>query len=160
MPYNPVNRYTGRGNGPTKNEFSDTERLTYDRPPTYHSTHYGQENSRYSRAAPTYTSGFYGKEDDASSKAHPKNWSRLCWIVFAAAITVIVIITVIVAVVVENRYPDYSKLNYNLVDTYSGTSFFDSFNYFTGYDPAQGFVQYVCRSIDTGLMLTSPFQLR
>ncbi|RMZ92432.1 hypothetical protein DV736_g342, partial [Chaetothyriales sp. CBS 134916] len=41
-----------------------------------------------------------------------------------------------------NRYPDYSQLNYSLAETYQGETFFDSFNYFYGYDPAQGFVHY------------------
>jgi hypothetical protein len=59
----------------------------------------------------------------------------------ALIIALIIIIAVVVVVSRANRYPDYSRLNYNLVDTYSGTSFFDNFNYFTGYDPAQGFVQ-------------------
>jgi hypothetical protein len=64
-------------------------------------------------------------------------------VALAVLLLIVLVIVIVVAVVVsrDNRYPDYSKLNYNLVDTYSGTSFFDNFNYFTGYDPAQGFVQ-------------------
>jgi hypothetical protein len=148
MPNNPADRYGGRSNGHIKDQFSDTVHLTKDRPPTYTSGHYGQESSRFSRAAPTYTSGVDGQDDGSSSRRNPKNWSRRCWILLAAVLVVLLLIIIIIAVVVSraNRYPDYSKLNYNLVDTYSGTSFFDNFNYFTGYDPAQGFVQYVCNS--------------
>lgn len=61
----------------------------------------------------------------------------------AVGLVAVVIVVLVVALVVSraNRYPDYPRLSYSLVDTYSGTSFFDNFNYFTGYDPAQGFVQ-------------------
>lgn len=59
------------------------------------------------------------------------------------AIFLIIIIAVAVAVSRANRYPEYTKLNYSLTDTYSGTGFFDNFDYFYGYDPAGGFVHYV-----------------
>jgi hypothetical protein len=39
-----------------------------------------------------------------------------------------------------NRYPDYTPLNYKLVDTYEGPSFFDNFDYFSDEDPTKGFV--------------------
>ena len=78
---------------------------------------------------------------------------------FAGIFIIIVVATVVVAVV----YPDYSTLSYQLQDTCmslslvflklgwmsdnpladEGTTFFDMFNYFTGYDPSSGFVQYV-----------------
>lgn len=48
-----------------------------------------------------------------------------------------------------NSYPDYSALNYTLQDTYSGTNFFDNFDYFTGYDPTSGFVHYVDSTVAT-----------
>jgi hypothetical protein len=145
MPSNPADRYGARSDGHTKNQFSDTVNLTKDRPPTYFSGHFGHESPRFSAAAPTYTSGFYGKEDGSLWRRNPKNWSRRCWLILAAVLIVVLILIIIIAVVVSraNRYPNYSKLNYNLVDTYAGTSFFDNFNYFTGYDPAQGFVQCV-----------------
>jgi hypothetical protein len=145
MPSNPADRYGARSNRHTKNQFSDTVNLTKDRPPTYSSGHYGRKSSRFSAAAPTYTSGFYGKEDESLSRRNPKNWSRRCWLILATVLIVVLTLIIIIAVAFSraNRYPNYSKLNYNLVDTYAGTSFFDNFNYFTGYDPAQGFVQYV-----------------
>lgn len=58
----------------------------------------------------------------------------------------VVIVGVIVGAVVgtkRNRYPDYTSLNYRLVDDYSGSSFFDKFDYFSAQDPTDGFVQYV-----------------
>ena len=143
MPSDVADRYTGRDDGHINTLLSDTAHLTNDRPPTYYSRHYGHESRRYSRATPTYTSDFYEKEDESPSKRNPKSWSRRCWLIVAVPPLIVFIIVIAVAVAVswDNRYPDYSKLNYNLVDTYSGTSFFDNFNYFTGYDPAQGFVQ-------------------
>ncbi|KAK4104900.1 glycoside hydrolase family 16 protein [Parathielavia hyrcaniae] len=78
----------------------------------------------------------------------PRGWSRRIWIIAVTA--VIVVVAVVVGAVVgtrasssANAYPDYSRLNYTLIDTYSGTSFFDKFNYFHDYDPAGGFVHYV-----------------
>ena len=84
---------------------------------------------------------------------------------FAAGFLVLAVGIVVVAVVVSrnNRYPDYNTLNYQLQDTCmsllvgclgvgwlsdslfadEGKTFFDMFNYFTGYDPSSGFVQYV-----------------
>lgn len=53
----------------------------------------------------------------------------------AATLTLIIIIAVAVGVTNEqkrNAYPNYSKLNYTLADTYSGTEFFNNFNYFSG----------------------------
>lgn len=79
------------------------------------------------------------------SRFDPRGW-RLRTKILAGIGVVVLIIVIIVASVLgtrANRYPDYSKLDYTLEDTYQGTSFFDDFNYFTGYDPAQGFVQYV-----------------
>ncbi len=118
---------------------SDSEYLNAQPPP------YTQpdSNARYlSKSPAANASGFYEK-GATTSRRNPKNWSRKCWIILAVCVIIIVIIVIVVAVVVtrENRYPDYSTLNYSLVDTFSGSSFFDNFDYFTGYDPAAGFVQ-------------------
>jgi hypothetical protein len=98
---------------------------------------------RPNKRPPTYTSGIYGKA--TYSRSNPKSWSKKCWIIVAAVLVIVLIIIIAVAVTVSraNRYPDYSKLNYSLTDTYSGTGFFDNFDYFYGYDPAGGFVHYV-----------------
>lgn len=65
--------------------------------------------------------------------------------VFLAVGIIVVIVAVVVGAVLgvrANRYPKYSKLNYSLKDEFSGPSFFDNFEYFTGADPTHGFVQY------------------
>ena len=97
---------------------------------------------------PTYTSGIYdrgGYGKTEYSRRNPKTWSKKCWIILSAVVVILLVIIVAVAVSVSraNRYPNYSKLNYSLTDTYAGTGFFDNFDYFTGYDPAGGFVHYV-----------------
>jgi hypothetical protein len=76
------------------------------------------------------------------SRFHPRGW-RTRTRVIVAIVAVIVIIAIIVGAyegVKLNRYPVYSKLNYSLKDTFQGTNFFDNFNYFSGADPAEGFV--------------------
>ena len=73
---------------------------------------------------------------------HPHTWKTR-----TRAIVTIVALVIVVAIIIGvyegiqiNRYPDYSRLNYSLTDTFQGTNFFDNFNYFTGTDPAEGFV--------------------
>ncbi|OAQ64750.1 glycoside hydrolase family 16 [Pochonia chlamydosporia 170] len=76
---------------------------------------------------------------------NPRYWTRRIWIGVVVVVVIIVAVVIAVAVTVtkKNAYPDYSTLTYNLQDTYGGQNFFDQFNYFTGYDPAQGLVHYV-----------------
>ncbi|KAK8058678.1 hypothetical protein PG994_009126 [Apiospora phragmitis] len=78
------------------------------------------------------------------------------WLISAIVLIVAIIVAVVAGVLVSkaNRYPDYAKLNYSLQDTYSGETFFDQFDYFTGYDPAQGFVHYVPKEQALQLNLT------
>lgn len=76
---------------------------------------------------------------------NPCGWSLRTKLI-VAAVTAAVIIAVVVGAVEgtkKNRYPDYTKLDYRLVEDYSGTGFFDKFEYFSGQDPTNGFVQYV-----------------
>ncbi|KAJ5885505.1 hypothetical protein N7495_010015 [Penicillium taxi] len=78
-------------------------------------------------------------------------------VTFVSVITLAGIITAAVVSAQDvkgNRYPDYTPLNYHLVDTYQGTSFFDRFNYFSGEDPTYGFVVYVNKETALGLNLT------
>ncbi|KAE8375432.1 concanavalin A-like lectin/glucanase domain-containing protein [Aspergillus bertholletiae] len=87
---------------------------------------------------------------------NPHGWS-LCTKLIAGVVGVAVVVAVIVGAVEgtkANRYPDYTKLNYQLVDTYSGTSFLDRFDYFHDEDPTNGFVQYVDRTAASALNLT------
>lgn len=79
------------------------------------------------------------------SKWSPKNWSKKA-VLGAVAAAIIVVAAVVLGAVFgskASKYPDYSALTYSLQDTYSGTDFFDKFDYFTGYDPSSGFVHYV-----------------
>ncbi|KAI0977189.1 concanavalin A-like lectin/glucanase domain-containing protein [Xylaria arbuscula] len=84
------------------------------------------------------------------------HWRKRTWAIvgLVAAIILIIVIVVPVKVTEANRYPNYSKLDYSLADEYSGSTFFDNFDYFTGYDPAQGFVHYVPSEQATSLNLT------
>ncbi|KAI1639680.1 concanavalin A-like lectin/glucanase domain-containing protein [Biscogniauxia mediterranea] len=86
----------------------------------------------------------------------PKYWKKRTWAIVAviAAIILVIVIVVPVEVAKSNRYPNYSQLNYSLSDTYSGSTFFDNFDYFEGYDPAQGFVHYVPKETAESLNLT------
>jgi len=75
---------------------------------------------------------------------NPLNW-KLWQKLLGAAIVVVIIIAIIVGAVLGSRanaYPSYSKLNYSIADTFSGSNFYDNFDYFYGYDPTQGFVHY------------------
>lgn len=81
------------------------------------------------------------------SRWHPRNWTRCILICVVVAVIVILIAIILGAVLpIELAYPDYKPLNYTLVNTYHGTDFFDSFDYYTGYDPSSGFVHYVPQS--------------
>ncbi|KAI0865754.1 concanavalin A-like lectin/glucanase domain-containing protein [Xylaria cubensis] len=86
----------------------------------------------------------------------PRYWRTRTWVIVGviAAIILIIIIVVPVEVTKANRYPNYSKLDYTLADEYSGSTFFDNFDYFVGYDPAQGFVHYVPKEQAAQLNLT------
>ena len=87
----------------------------------------------------------------------PRGWSLRKKLIVGAIVIVVVIVAVVVGAVEgvkANRYPDYSKVDYKLVDTYSGPSFFDRFNYFSDEDPTDGFVHYVDRVAANTLNLT------
>ncbi|KAJ5161968.1 hypothetical protein N7492_007360 [Penicillium capsulatum] len=86
----------------------------------------------------------------------PRDWSLRKKLIVAACIVVVIIAVVVGAVegVKANAYPNYSRLSYNPVDVYSGASFFDNFEYFTGYDPTKGFVHYVDSAAANQLNLT------
>jgi len=92
-----------------------------------------------SSAPPSY------EKASAGSKWAPRNWGKKTIIGLSVA-TVLIIAAVVLGAYFGTRsgnYPDYSELSYTLQDTYSGTDFFDNFDYFTGYDPSSGFVHYV-----------------
>jgi hypothetical protein len=72
----------------------------------------------------------------------PRGWSLRKKLIVASVVVVVIVVTIVGAVegVRANRYPDYTPLNYKLVDTYEGPSFFDKFDYFSDEDPTKGFV--------------------
>jgi len=74
-----------------------------------------------------------------------RSWTKKQLLLAGLGVVIIVAIVIVIAVVVskKNEYPNYSQINYTLKDTFSGTSFFDNFDYFTGYDPTDGFVHYL-----------------
>ncbi|KAI1168961.1 concanavalin A-like lectin/glucanase domain-containing protein [Nemania serpens] len=85
----------------------------------------------------------------------PQHWRVRTWVIAGVVLVVIIIAIVVPVKVTEaNRYPNYSTLDYSLIDEYSGSTFFDNFDYFEGYDPAQGFVHYVPKERATQLNLT------
>ncbi|KAF7887262.1 uncharacterized protein EAF02_003909 [Botrytis sinoallii] len=98
--------------------------------------------------------------DDPSSLAprwwDMRAWSKKKWAIFGAGIIVVIIIIVVAAVEgsKKNAYPNYSQLNYTLKDTYSGTTFFDNFDYFNTDDPTVGFVHYVDSEVAAQYNLT------
>ena len=75
---------------------------------------------------------------------NPKGWSLWTRLFLAAAILAVVAVAVVIGTIEgikAARYPNYTPLNYQLVDTYEGTSFFDRFVYFSDLDPTEGFVK-------------------
>jgi hypothetical protein len=106
-----------------------------------------------------------GYSDESGSRWNPANWTRRIWLIVVTAVVVVVVAIVGAVVGVRatqnnsggnSSYPDYSKLNYTLIDTCewavrllegilrgkgltsrtdSGSSFFDKFDYFNTYDP-------------------------
>ncbi|RAH69992.1 glycoside hydrolase family 16 protein [Aspergillus aculeatinus CBS 121060] len=86
----------------------------------------------------------------------PRGWSLLTKSLVAAGV-VVAIVALIVGLVEglkSSSYPDYSALSYTLSRKYSGSSFFDEFDYYTATDPTDGFVQYVDSSTASELNLT------
>ena len=86
----------------------------------------------------------YGSPAPRRSKFDPRGWTRKT-ILIALGVAIVALIVLIVAIyfgVQNNSYPDYAPLTYTLQDTYSGPDFFDNFDYFTGWDPTQGFVSW------------------
>lgn len=89
-----------------------------------------------------------------ASQWSPRSWTKRTKIVVAAAIVaVVVIVAVIVGAVLGTRnnksYPGYSQLTYSLKDDYSGSNFFDNFDFFNQADPTNGFVHYVTEEAAT-----------
>ncbi|KAI1406549.1 glycoside hydrolase family 16 protein [Hypoxylon fuscum] len=138
--------------GPTSFQVRDTDGPVemVSGPPPYYS------EERQMPPPPRGNMAYNAPRPNAPSKWNPKTWRKRTWAIVAVILAVIIVVCVVAPVEVAkaNRYPDYYRLNYTLADEYSGTSFFDKFDYFTGYDPAQGFVHYVPKEQATSLNLT------
>jgi hypothetical protein len=104
-------------------------------------SHFGMDELQTSKPAS------FGVRDDSSSEAapwwNPRRWSLRAKLIAGAVIVVVVIAAIVGAVegTKANRYPDYARLDYRLLDTYAGPTFLDKFNYFSDKDPTNGFVQ-------------------
>lgn len=113
-------------------------------------------SAKHGAAPPTLTEIDYDQPYDRPGRAvqtsmpwwNPRYWSKRIWII--VIIVIVVVVAIVVPVVVtqtrsstSNAYPTYTNLTYSLVDTYAGESFFNDFDYFTGYDPTFGHVHYV-----------------
>lgn len=85
-----------------------------------------------------------------------RGWSKKRILLVALGLLILIVVVVIIAVEVSKKsaYPNYTALTYTLADTYSGTGFFDNFDYFTGFDPSGGFVHYVPSAQAESLNLT------
>ncbi|KAJ5646229.1 hypothetical protein N7490_002601 [Penicillium lividum] len=101
-----------------------------------------------------------GKPDEQKQptlqRYDPRGWSPLKKLLSVIAILVIIIVVPVGTFfgIKANRYPKYTPLDYQLVDKYEGTSFFDKFHYFTEADPTDGFVVYVNQQAAHDLNLT------
>ncbi|KAI9367212.1 concanavalin A-like lectin/glucanase domain-containing protein [Aspergillus egyptiacus] len=94
-------------------------------------------------------SGTLALEESAPGSSRPwydpRGWSTRTKLI-SGTVCLAAIVGIIVGAVEGSkagRYPDYSPLDYHLVDTYAGPSFFDQFHYFSDEDPTDGFVKYV-----------------
>ncbi|KAK4657295.1 hypothetical protein QC762_211720 [Podospora pseudocomata] len=99
----------------------------------------------------------YGEKEP--SLWSPRTWTRRAWLICATVIIIIVIVVVATVVGVNatrnnnnngsdelpfiDAHPNYTKLDYQLVETYLPSNFFEKFTYFNNYDPSHGFVHYV-----------------
>lgn len=94
-------------------------------------------------APPRYSTVVGARPEIAHTWYDPRGWSLRKKLIVAGCVIVVIVGVVVGAVegVKLNAYPDYSQLNYTLVDTYSGSDFFDNFAYYTSTDPTDGFVQ-------------------
>lgn len=86
----------------------------------------------------------------------PRGWSlrKKLLVVGIAIVIIVAVVAGSVEGVKANRYPDYRPLNYSLADVYEGPAFFNKFNYYSGADPTDGFVEYVDRAAAAKLNLT------
>lgn len=118
----------------------------------------GQTGTDYEEILMSRNYDPYGQPSHPTgSRWNPRYWGKKIWLAVGGVLVVIIVIAVAVGVTEEkkNAYPNYNELSYKLSETYQGDTFFNNFNYFNGFDPAQGFVHYVPQAQAEQLNLTS-----
>ncbi|KAF3199992.1 hypothetical protein TWF679_001119 [Orbilia oligospora] len=86
------------------------------------------------------------KSSCSPSAWNPRAWGRKRWAGALLGIGIIVAAIVVpLTVVMANQYPSYQRLEYSLVDIYSGEKFFESFDYGNGTEATHGFTNYVTK---------------
>lgn len=117
---------------------------TQNDPGGFQSSHVLHSKTAVGSAHPPAYGEWSGEATNTYSRWDPRGWSLKKKIFLAAGIVVVIVAVVVGSVlgVRANRYPNYSKLDYSLKDEFSGSTFFDNFEYFTATDPTNGFVQY------------------
>jgi hypothetical protein len=108
-------------------------------------TNHGRSAPQTTPQPPRYSEVFGSKPVMERPWYNPLGWSGRKKLIIAGCVVVVIVAVIVGAVegVKANAYPNYSQLNYTLVDTFSGSSFFDNFEYYTSTDPSNGWVQYV-----------------
>lgn len=102
-------------------------------------------NKAYPSGAPPQYSAV---DMHTKTAATGSKWNPLHWPLWGKILGGVIVVAVIIAIIVgavegskADSYPNYSKLTYNITDRYEGEDFFNDFDFYTGYDPAEGFVQ-------------------
>lgn len=108
-------------------------------------TNYGRSAHQATPNPPRYSEVFSSRAAMERPWYNPRGWSGRRKLIIGACVVVVIVAVIVGAVegVKANAYPNYTQLNYTLVDTYSGSSFFNNFEYYTSTDPTNGWVQYV-----------------
>ncbi|OOQ87823.1 putative glycosidase C21B10.07 [Penicillium brasilianum] len=108
-------------------------------------TNHGRSAPQTTPQPPRYSEVFGSNAVMERQWYNPLGWSGRKKLIVAGCVVVVIVAVIVGAVegVKANAYPNYSQLNYTLVDTFSGSSFFDNFEYYTSTDPTNGWVQYV-----------------
>lgn len=127
-----------------EDDFSRFGNATTRLPQFDHRTNYARSQPQPPPRPPRYSDVFGARRVMERPWYDPRGWSGRRKLIIGAFVVVVIVAVIVGAVegVKANGYPNYSQLNYTLVDTFSGSSFFDNFEYYTSTDPTNGWVQY------------------
>jgi hypothetical protein len=128
-----------------EDDYSRFGSATINLPQFDHHTNSGRSAPQAIPNPPRYSEVFGSRAVMERPWYDPWGWSGRRKLIIGACVVVVIVAVIVGAVegVKANAYPNYSQLNYTLIDSYSGSSFFDNFEYYTSTDPTNGFVQYV-----------------